>query len=56
MRTVSPWAAAYLTLMILAALVGIVQHGKPRPPWSAATSLIGFGLSFWILYMAGLWT
>lgn len=55
MRTVSPWAAAYLTLMILAGLLGIVNHGEPRPPYSAAASLIGFGLSFWILHMAGLW-
>ncbi|WP_162631117.1 MULTISPECIES: hypothetical protein [Meridianimarinicoccus] len=51
----SPWAAAYLTLMILAALVGIVNHGEPRPPHSAATALLGFGLSFWLLYMAGFW-
>jgi len=37
-------------------IVDEAQRLKPRPPWSAATSLIGFGLSFWILYMAGLWT
>lgn len=42
-----------LGLMLLSLIINCTSHGKPREPYNGFVSLIGFGLSMFILICGG---
>lgn len=45
------WAVVVLTALSL--LIVSSMHGKPREPWNAFTSLVGSGITLFILIAGG---